>query len=323
MLRLSYTGAARRGSEKELFARINHHGRAVYFPLETPVPQKAALRAREIYRTLATDGWDAVRQRFARQIVWSVFWFDEPMTCTYATLFTVPGFVAATAATPAATRQSVPVAIIEAEPEVLGGLVQGLRANHGFHCVLAAASARALLQRAGVPAAPQLVLYDKNALDLPAADFQEQLQSRWPGAVLLPFAVFHYSDEIFVSMTGMNRGYFLRRRLPAQLLEPLANLWQGQPPARPRVRAHLRSYFQKLMVDDLADATEGGADDVSSALTRREFEILHYLGLGHTDKTMSGILNISVWTVHAHIKNIFKKLGVHTRAEAVMRYRQK
>ena len=37
---------------------------------------------------------------------------------------------------------------------------------------------------------------------------------------------------------------------------------------------------------------------------------------------MSNLLNISIWTVHTHIKNIFKKLGVHTRAEAVMRYQQ-
>ena len=62
---------------------------------------------------------------------------------------------------------------------------------------------------------------------------------------------------------------------------------------------------------------------MSNTLSQRETEILRHLGAGQTDKTISTLLGISVWTVHAHVKSIFGKLGVHTRAEAVMRYLQK
>ncbi len=321
MFRLRYTDAARPGSENELFARIEHDRQTVYFPLDTHLPEKAAARAREIYRTLASSGWSVARRRYIRQIIWAMYWFTEPMACTYATLFSVPGYTADSSKAYAVGSESIPVALVETEPEVLGGLEQCIRRTPGFHCVQRAASAKQLLQRpASHGVRPQLVLFNQHSLDVAADTFQQQLHTRWPGVVTIPFGIFDYSDEIFMSMTDMDRGYFLRRRLPAQILEPLTLYWQAKPAVPAQLRPHLMSYFQKLMV---ADLSAGSADAVSRVLTPREAQILHYLGLGHTDKTMSSLLNISIWTVHTHIKNIFKKLGVHTRAEAVMRYQQK
>jgi DNA-binding CsgD family transcriptional regulator len=58
-------------------------------------------------------------------------------------------------------------------------------------------------------------------------------------------------------------------------------------------------------------------------LTPREEEILLRLSKGYPDKQIASTLNISSWTVHNHMKNIFRKLGVHTRTQAVLKYLQR
>jgi len=321
VLRQRYTAPTRPGSENELFARIEHDGQWVYFPLESHLPEKAAARAWTVYRTFANDGWNAVRKCYVRQIIWAIHWFTEPLACTYATLFTVLDHKSAVAKAPVSAVQSVPVALVEPEPEVSRGLEQCLNSIPGYACVQTAALAKQLLQQPASRARqPRLVLFNQHSLDLAADTFQQQLQTRWPGVIAMPFGIFGQSDELFTSVTGMDRGYFLRRRPPIRMLEPLAALWSTGSATPMQVRPQLQAYFQKLIV---ADAPDGAAAVAAGALTQREAEILRLLGAGHTDKTISGLLGISVWTVHAHVKSVFEKLDVHTRAEAVMRYLQK
>jgi len=321
ILRLRYTAAARPGSENELFARLEHGGQSVYFPLETEVPEKGAARACEIHRTLLNDGWNAVRQRYVRQIVWAIYWFSEPQACTYTTLFTVLGQKPGGAKTTAPAAGRIPVALVESEPEVMRALERCINHSPGYTCVQTAPFAKDLIQRPSLPARQvRMVLFNQRSLNLASATFQQQIQARWPGVIALPFRIFGYSDEIFMNMTGVDRGYYLRRRLPTQVMEPLTSFWHGEPAASNLLEPKVRSHFQGLLA---AEGVDEAAAETAASLTQREDEVLRYLGAGHTDKTISNLLGISVWTVHAHVKSIFEKLGVHTRAEAVMRYLQK
>lgn len=58
-------------------------------------------------------------------------------------------------------------------------------------------------------------------------------------------------------------------------------------------------------------------------LTSREQEILNHVSRGYLDKEIAHLLNISIWTVHNHVKNIYEKLGVHNRTEAALKLLQK
>ncbi len=321
LFRGTFTAEARPGSEKELFVRFEHEGQWIYFPLESSVPAEAAVRACDIYRLLTARGWDAVCGRYVRQIIWAIFWFSEPLTCTYATLFTVPERKATSPRLPMVQNGNrVPVALIEPSAEIRRGLEQGLKHSPGYVCAQSAALAKKLLDRPTTQSnAPRLVLFNQRSLDLAADAFQEELQARWPGAFTVPFGIYGHSDELFMTIHGMDKGYFLRRRTPRQILEPLEGFWQAKPCTDVQLRIRVQGYFQKLILSGSPDGNSGE----SGALTQRETEILRYLGAGQTDKTISTILGISAWTVHAHVKSIFEKLGVHTRAEAVMRYMQK
>jgi len=321
LVRGTFTAEARPRSEKELFVRFEHEGQWIYFPLESSVTTKAAVRACEIYRLLTASGWDAVYDRYVRQIIWAIFWSSEPLTCTYATLFTVPERKRTSPGLPTVQNGNrVPVALIEPSPEIRRGLEQGLKHSPGYLCVQSVALAKELLERPTTQSnAPGLVLFNQRSLDLAADAFQEKLQARWPGALAVPFGVYGHSDELFMTIHGMDKGYFLRRRTPRQVLEPLEGFWQTKPCTAARLRAQVQAYFQKLILSGSSNGNSGE----SGILTQRETEILRYMGAGQTDKTISTILGISAWTVHAHVKSIFEKLSVHTRAEAIMRYMQK
>jgi DNA-binding NarL/FixJ family response regulator len=56
------------------------------------------------------------------------------------------------------------------------------------------------------------------------------------------------------------------------------------------------------------------------ALTERETEILSYLAKGHHDKEIADTLFVSIETIRTHIRNIYKKLHVHSRTEAALKY---
>ena len=94
--------------------------------------------------------------------------------------------------------------------------------------------------------------------------------------------------------------------------------------SKPRLNAanlsrRVRQYFKK-QVDFLAGNPE---EDTLPHLTPREHQVMTHLSRGALDKEIAEMLQISAWTVHNHLKNIYEKLGVQNRTEAVMEYLQK
>ena len=61
----------------------------------------------------------------------------------------------------------------------------------------------------------------------------------------------------------------------------------------------------------------------TAKLTDREHEIMNLLSRGCVDKEIADALQISIWTVHGHLKRIYEKLGVHTRTEAAIKFLDK
>jgi DNA-binding NarL/FixJ family response regulator len=133
------------------------------------------------------------------------------------------------------------------------------------------------------------------------------------------FGIYETSDDIFIAHSGVSSGYFLRRTHPQHVLDPIRTAWGGDAPDAAQLRSRIDHYFQALITDS------GSADrtPARTTLTSREQEILLRLSKGYPDKQIAGDLNISSWTVHNHMKNIFRKLGVHTRTQAVLKHLQR
>ena len=84
-------------------------------------------------------------------------------------------------------------------------------------------------------------------------------------------------------------------------------------------RRLVENYFQSFFGQSTPHLETTGA----VLLTSREQEILSHVSKGLLDKEIAHLLSISIWTVHNHVKNIYEKLGVHNRTEAVRKYLQR
>lgn len=294
--------------------RLGSEGTSSYFPLGEHDEARAAAQAQLLQRVLAQEGWPALCRRFPREFALALFWNQNPLLCTYTTLIT--------SCRPAPPRKSAPpgirVAVIEGDEPVRRALE--LWATHlpgwswaGAYPSVDPSTLKMLRHSA------DLILFNRSQTDLQPAPPDGAGHLLDLPVVAFPFGIYETSDDIFIAHSGVSSGYFLRRTHPQHILDPVRNAWGGEPPDAARLRSRIDDYFQALITDS------GGADrsPPRTALTSREQEILLRLSKGYPDKQIAGELNISSWTVHNHMKNIFRKLGVHTRTQAVLKHLQR
>ena len=165
---------------------------------------------------------------------------------------------------------------------------------------------------------PHLVLLNRSLSERIGHPSPGEFAQVRPGVPALTFSAAPDGDQMFVSTPGGAVGYLLRRVDPSNLLKPMLDL-SGQIVTEPaEALARVKSFFQKLL------RPKAGQEDPGLArLTRRELEVLTLLSKGCVDKEIAQALGISAWTVHGHIKNIFERLHVRTRTEAVVRFLEK
>lgn len=313
-----YVEAARPLPFKELSAFIEHTGRGYYFPLNSNDPVIAAEKAARIYADVVERGWERALDTYAREMTLAVFWLQSPLVATYTTVFSQPLAAAQLKETPAKPApHGVRILIIEPEPALRRSMAHWIGQIPGCTCAATTASLGEAVTLA--PRTPvDFILLNRLLHDASLEDSLLTLKKSWPDVPAFPFGIYASSDELFVGITGVASGYFLRRRIPAQLLEPMGVPRAGLRWTTTKCEASARSYFLSLL-----SAPQQSEESTDLPLTHREREMLEFLSRGFQDKEIAAALGISVWTVHTHMKSTFEKLGVHNRAEAVSRYLQK
>jgi DNA-binding NarL/FixJ family response regulator len=302
-----------------LSARIEHAGVSRYFPLGSALEDSAAAQAREIYQAVVNDGWDAVGQRFPREVTVALHWADNPLAWTYVTIHTVVEDLLARSE-PRTTRKSprATVAIVEPDDGVRRALWRCVNSEPGLSCVATFAGAKDAFRE--IPrCTPRLALVNRALPDCTPAEFMEKLYRLAPAIMVLFFTTYEDSDQLFKATPGGASGYLLKRTAPDRLFEPIMELLEKDTLSADRIALHVRRYFQNVIASLSAD----DATHEMAGLTHREHEILNLLSKGYVDKEIAENLGISVWTVHGHLKKIFEKLGVHTRTEAAIKYLHK
>jgi DNA-binding NarL/FixJ family response regulator len=121
-------------------------------------------------------------------------------------------------------------------------------------------------------------------------------------------------ESVFAAMRAGARGYLLKGALKAEILRAIQDVASGQAIFGPAIARRLMQYF--------ATSRPPGLARTFPELTEREGEILVLIGQGRTNLEIAERLSLSLKTVRNHVSNIYSKLQVADRAQAVVRARE-
>lgn len=203
-------------------------------------------------------------------------------------------------------NMAIKVAIIEDLREVREGLAMLISGTNGFSCVGSFRSMEEAIAKLSREQ-PDIVLTD---IGLPGMDGIEGikiLRQQFPDLPCLALTVYDDDERIFAALCAGAIGYLLKNTQPARLLESLREVQAGGAPMSPEVARRVITLFQNFTPPKNA----------AFHLTPQEKELLKMLVEGHSYKTAAYQLGISIHTVSFHLRNVYAKLQVHSKSEAV------
>ncbi len=207
---------------------------------------------------------------------------------------------------------TIQVAIVEDQRDVREGLRFMIHQSPGFRCVAACASAEEAL-RVLPSARPDVVLLDIQLPGMSGIECIARLQAALPNLQVAMLTVFEDDDKVFEALRAGANGYLLKSTPPDKLLDALRELHAGGSPMSGQIA---RKVIRQLVEGAPRPAAETPA---LPSLSPREREILDLLSKGHRYKEVADRLGISLDTVRTHIRNVYEKLQVHSRAEAMLK----
>jgi DNA-binding NarL/FixJ family response regulator len=302
-------------TEQDLAVRIDHAGVGFFFPLGTPDPEAAAVKAHKIHETVVKEGWEAVCRRFARELMVGFEWCSNPVMWTYTTIHTLINQSLETSDSPVKT-DCQRVLLVESDDGIRRALTWCINQQPGSACVTC--DSPETFSQVLTTQKPQMVLLNRNLAERLSFSTPGQAAMIQDGVLALTYSVCVDGDQLFISTPGGSEGYLLKRVPPNRLLDPVAEVNTQPNLSTVELLLRVKSFF-KVLVQTHSNQDSSGL----AKLTRREREVMVLLSKGCVDKEIAQAMGISVWTVHGHIKSIFERLHVRTRTEAVVRYLEK
>ena len=205
--------------------------------------------------------------------------------------------------------KEIRVAIFEDNSNLRDGLYNLLEASSGFTCV--GAFAHCMNAVANIEETrPDVILMDIEMPLVSGIEAVKKIKDKFPDAKILMETIFEDDDKIFQSICNGAEGYILKNTPPEEMLDAIKEIHEGGAPMTPSIASKVLAMFK---------AGTSFSFDESYNLTDREMEILKLLVDGMSYKMIAEKCFVSIDTVSTHVKNIYKKLHVSSRNEAVMK----
>jgi DNA-binding NarL/FixJ family response regulator len=206
-------------------------------------------------------------------------------------------------------QTKIQVAIVDDDDRLRANLVQAVERFAGCCCVGQFASGEAALE--GIPSLPvDVVLMDINMSGMSGIECVRQLKAAHPDLEFIMLTVYQDTDSVFQSLASGASGYLLKRVTREELEAAIQQVHAGGSP--------MTSHIARKVVQAFRQPVR--ADNETARLSPREQEVLALLGKGYLYKEISEALGITYATVHNHIRRIYEKLQVRSRAQAVAKY---
>lgn len=199
------------------------------------------------------------------------------------------------------------VTIFEDNRSLLTGLYQLINGTPGYTCVGAFENCSNLFKNIK-DTRPDIILMDIGMPGINGIEAVKMIRSIYPQLKILMQTIFEEDEKIFESILAGANGYILKNTPPLKILDSLKDIFEGGSPMSPVIATKVLK-----MVTNQTPAVKSEAFRLSD----RELEILACLVKGMSYKLIADACFISIDTVRGHIRNIYDKLQVHSKGEAV------
>lgn len=206
-------------------------------------------------------------------------------------------------------KTSITVAIVEDKEPIRQSLAILVDGAEGFSCQATFENAESAIEY--LPShCVDVVLMDIDLPGMNGIDCVRQLKALCPDMQFMMCTMYDEDETVFDALKAGANAYILKRSPPHKLLEAITELHEGGAPMSSTIARKIAGSFY----------TSPSASNELDVLTSREREILDRLAKGHSHKEVANELFISPTTVRKHIFNIYEKLQVHSKVEAVNKY---
>jgi DNA-binding NarL/FixJ family response regulator len=199
----------------------------------------------------------------------------------------------------------IAVGIVEDDEQIRKGVQTFLSKQPDFSCEYSFGSVEELLKNSPAPF-PNVLIMDLGLPGMSGIEGMKLIKEKYPETDIIVFSVYNDPKRIFDSLCAGATGYLLKNTPLEEIKEGIELLSNGGSPMSPQIARKVIDYFG-----------QSRKKEIESPLSAKEKEIVVGLVDGLSYKLIADRMNISIETVRFHIKNIYKKLHVHGKAEVI------
>jgi DNA-binding NarL/FixJ family response regulator len=199
------------------------------------------------------------------------------------------------------------VIIFEDNTNLRRGLATLINGTSGFECAGAFANCNHIVDDIN-ETKPDVILMDIEMPGISGIEAVLLIREKFPAIKILMETIFEDDEKIFNSICAGAQGYILKNTPPSQILESIREIYEGGAPMTPIIASRVLTMVKSKPLSPVKKSFD---------LSDRENEILKCLVEGMSYKMIADNCFISIDTVSSHVKNIYKKLQVHSKGEAI------
>ncbi len=199
----------------------------------------------------------------------------------------------------------ISVGIIEDITDIRESIKEFISLQQDMYCALAEESVEDFLASTTTDTAVDVLLLDIDLPGISGINGMEFIKDKFPEIDIIMVTIYEDHEKIFSALKAGAAGYLLKTTPFPKLREAIIDINSGGAPMEPIIARKVIEFFNR----------PNTIKEEQSELTSKENQIVNYLVDGFTYKKTAETLNNSIETIRHHVKNIYKKLHINSRAE--------